>query len=64
MWNLSFLCGPKKKKFEIEDLEAKASYVFCETAGKLWFGEFLPGQQCHGTRGLNLPQHRMCSLKE
>lgn len=64
MWNLSFPCGPKKKKWEIEDVEAKASYAFCETAGKFWFGEFLPSQQCHGTRGPNLLQHRMCSLKK
>ena len=64
MWSRSFLCGPKKKKWEIEDLEAKPSYDFCETAGKLCFGEFLAGQQCSGTRGLDLLQHRMCSLKE
>lgn len=32
----------------MEDLEAKASYTFCEIAGKLGFGELLPSQQCSG----------------
>lgn len=44
--------------------EAKASYAFCETAGKLCFGEFLPCQQCSGRRELNLLQHKMCSRKK
>lgn len=64
MWNLFFSLWTKEEEMRNRGPEAKASYAFCETAGKLCFGEFLPSQQCSGRREVNLLQHEMCSPKK